>query len=109
MGTLAIPPIDTAALPAPDSSGSPSRARDAARQFEALLIGQLLHAARADGSNWLGSSEDAAGDCATDYAEQQLAAVMAQSGGLGLAHMVEQGLGKRPAAPPGPPDSSTVR
>ncbi len=67
-----------------------SKARDAAQQFEALLIGQLLRSTRESGG-WLGTN-DPSGDCATEYAEQQLAAVMAQRGGLGLTDLIVRGL-----------------
>jgi hypothetical protein len=64
--------IPTAPLPAgaghkPDD---PARIHDAAQQFEALLLGQMLHSVREGGSNWLSSGDDAAGDPATDMAEQ---------------------------------------
>jgi Rod binding domain-containing protein len=88
MGSISIPTLNLAA-PAVRTD-DPSRVRDAARQFESLLIGQILHSAREGG--WLGTPEDASSNCATDYAEQQFAAVMAQAGGLGIARMVERGL-----------------
>jgi Rod binding domain-containing protein len=68
--------------------------RDAAQQFEALLIGQMLRTERESGSGWLGSGEDSAGGCATEYGEQQFAAVLAKNGGLGLADLIARGLGK---------------
>jgi Rod binding domain-containing protein len=96
MGALAIPPLNTTVMP--KRTDDPAKVRDAARQFEALLIGQILHSARESGAGWLGAPEDSASDCATDYAEQQFAAVMAQAGGLGIAQMVELGL-KAPVQP----------
>jgi len=92
MSTPAIPPISALMANAPER---PTRARDAAQQFEALLIGQMLRGVRESGSSWLGS-EDASGQCATDYAEQQFAAVLAQNGGLGLANMIAKGLENKP-------------
>jgi Rod binding domain-containing protein len=71
---------------------NPTKAHDAAQQFEALLIEQILHSAHESGEGWLGSGGDSAGDCATDYAEQQLAIMLAQKGGLGLANVIEAGL-----------------
>jgi Rod binding domain-containing protein len=65
-------------------SDAPDKVRDAAEQFEALLLGQILRAAREGG--------EASSDCAMDYAEQQFAAVMARNGGLGLASLVVKGL-----------------
>ena len=70
----------------------PSKIHDAAQQFEALLLGQMLRTERQSGSGWLGSGEDASAECVTDYAEQQFAAVLAQNGGLGIASLVAKGL-----------------
>jgi Rod binding domain-containing protein len=63
----------------------PEKVRDAAQQFEALLLGQILRAARE--TSGAGTS-----DCALEYAEQQFAAVMARNGGLGLASLIVKGL-----------------
>ena len=74
------------------ASQSPSKVHEAAQQFEALLLGQMLRAERESGSGWLGGGEDSSGECVTDYAEQQFAAVLAQNGGLGIATLVAKGL-----------------
>lgn len=73
----------------------PAKVRSAAQQFEALLIGQMMRSVRESGSGWLGSGGDSSGDCATEYAEQQFAAVMAQQGGLGLSNLISRGLETR--------------
>lgn len=83
-----IAPVSS--LSAAREPDSPAKIRDAAQQFEALLLAQFLRAAR-QGGGWMGSG-DGASDCALDYAERQFAAVMAQSGGLGLADLIAQGL-----------------
>ena len=70
----------------------PAKIRDAAQQFEALLLGQILRSMRESGKGWLGSGEDASGDCATEFAEQQFASVLAKQGGLGLANLIAAGL-----------------
>lgn len=72
---------------------SPARIRDAAQQFEALLLSQILRAARGSGG-WM-SGGGASSDCALEYAEQQFATVMARQGGLGLANLIVQGLKAR--------------
>ena len=73
----------------------PARVRDAACQFEALLIGQLMKSARECSSGWLSSGdEDQAGATATDMAEEQFAKALASQGGLGIARMVMDGLKK---------------
>ena len=74
------------------NADTPEKVRDAAQQFEALLIGQILRSARQDGSGWFSDGEDPSGEVATDYAEQQFATVLAQRGGLGLADMIAKGL-----------------
>ena len=74
-----------AAPPAP-------RGRDAAEQFEGLLLAQILHSAHDEESGWLGSGGDSAGGCAGDYAEQQLAVMLAQKGGLGLSKLIAAAL-----------------
>ena len=94
MSTPAIPPLSVLTPAATGVDRDPARARDAARQFEALLIGQMLRGVRESGAGWLGSGEDASGDCATDFAEQQFAAVLAKNGGLGLADLIARGLEK---------------
>ena len=87
-------------LPGQPMPESPQKLHDAGRQFEALLIGQLLHAAHESGTGWLGTPEGSSSNCATDYAEQQFAEVLAQSGGLGIARMIERGLaGQAPSHP----------
>ena len=68
--------------------------KDSARQFEALMIGQMLKSARESGGSWFGGGEDEASATATGMAEEQLANTLAASGGLGLASMVLNGLSK---------------
>ena len=86
------PAVEPAPARRPDS---PEKIRDAAQQFESLLIGQLLKSMRGEGG-WLGTGDDAAGDCAAGFAEQQLAAAMAAAGGLGLAGLISSGLHQPP-------------
>ncbi len=72
------------------------KAVDAAKQFEALLIGQMLKTMREGGSGWLGSGEDQAAESAMGMAEEHFAAALSASGGLGLATTVERGLTAAP-------------
>ena len=85
--TAAAPP----ATPAIPKDSDPAKIQDAAQQFEALLIGQILETASQDGG-WLGSGEDSASSCANGFAQEQLAAVMAQQGGFGLSKLIAEGL-----------------
>jgi Rod binding domain-containing protein len=66
----------------------------AARQFEALLIGQMLEAAKGpDGEGLLGS-DGGAGSSLIALGQQQFAEALASNGGLGIAKMVIAGLEK---------------
>lgn len=69
---------------------------DAARQFEALLITQLLRAARGDGDGWLGAGEDHSAASAMEMAEEQFAAALSSQGGLGLARLITSGIASGP-------------
>lgn len=66
----------------------------AAKDFEAILITQLLQSARGEGG-WLGTGEDQSSDAAFGLGEQELAKSMAASGGLGIAKLIDQGLQNR--------------
>ncbi len=81
----------TEIAPGDRNAGNAAEAREAAQQFEALLLGQILRSVRASGG-------DSAGECATDFAEEELALVMARRGGLGLARLIEAGL--KASSPP---------
>src|ERR1035438_5806670 len=95
MINMAIPSVVLPAAAATTTKAdSPEKVHDAAQQFEALLMSQILRSAREDGSGWFSDGEDPSGEVATDYAEQQFAAVMAQQGGRGLAGMIAKGLAR---------------
>lgn len=76
-----------------NSEPNPKRVQDAAQQFEAMLLQQMLKSARDSGSgDWDGSSEDPTGSSMSEMAEQQFAQLLASKGGLGLAKLVVDGL-----------------
>jgi Rod binding domain-containing protein len=77
-------PIGPATFNTTHQPDPPEKILDAAQQFEALLLGEILRAAR--------ESSGGSSDCALDYAEQQFATVMARSGGLGIAQLIVKGL-----------------
>ncbi len=87
MTPLTISPVT---VPEADSGRESEKVARAAAEFEALLLEQMLRAAR--GTGWLSSGEDQAADCAIGLAEQQLALLLGQSGGLGLAGLLASGL-----------------
>lgn len=75
----------------------PKRVKQAASEFEALLLSQMMKAAREGSSlSSLDGSDDSPGGSSTDsvmeYAEQQFGSVLASAGGLGLARLVMTGL-----------------
>lgn len=77
-----------------ETEGSiPLRIQQAAAQFEALLITQLLRASRqGGGEGWLGTGDDQAASAATEMAEECFAQALASQGGLGLARMIAEEL-----------------
>lgn len=97
-------PIDLASMPAiatalsesGNTVGKPSKLHNAAQQFEALVIGEMLRAERESGSDasgsggWLDTGGDSGSESAMDLAEGQLSNALAQGGGLGLAKMIEK-------------------
>jgi flagellar protein FlgJ len=77
----------------------PAKIHDAAQQFEALMIGEMLKSVRESSSDgWLGSGEGEASDSAEAMAETQLASALAAGGGIGLARMIERNLTKAASA-----------
>lgn len=88
--TTGIALSDTTASHKPDS---PEKIKDAATQFEALMIGQLLKAAHEEsGDEGLGGDTDPASGSAMDFANDYFARAMAAKGGLGLSNMIVAGL-----------------
>jgi Rod binding domain-containing protein len=74
---------------------SPAALADAAKQFEALLITELLRAARGDSEGWMGAGEDQTAASAMELAEEQFAGALAAQGGLGMASLIISGLERR--------------
>jgi Rod binding domain-containing protein len=68
------------------------KAAGASKDFEALLIGQMLRSVREEGSGWLGTGEDEASSTAFGLGEEELAKALTASGGLGLSRIIEAGL-----------------
>ena len=78
---MTIAPI-SAALP-PQAS----KIQGAAKEFEALMIAQMLRTAREDTEE-----KDSSSSTMLDLADQQFSQVLANNGGLGLASLVVKGL-----------------
>ena len=77
----------------PKTQDSPERIREAAQQFESLLIEQILHAMR-DSAQMGGIEKDGSADSMMDFAEQEFAKVMAAGGGFGLSRTIVEGLSR---------------
>jgi Rod binding domain-containing protein len=71
----------------------PTKIEDAARQFESILIAQMLRSGRESASAMGEEDEsDSGGSTMLEVAEQQFAQMLARQGGLGLARLVTAGL-----------------
>jgi Rod binding domain-containing protein len=90
---------------APDA-GKPKDAADAAKQFEALMIGQMLQSARESQSD---DQEDSTGSTMLDFADQQFAKMLAERGGLGLGAMIAKSLKVEQPVTPAPAPGSLLK
>src|SRR5260221_10212392 len=87
-----IDSISPAPAPVAEKQDTPAKIENAAKQFEALLIGQILKSMQeATSSGWLGE-EDQAGQAAMGLAQEQFAQALAAHGGFGLARLITQGI-----------------
>jgi flagellar protein FlgJ len=87
-------PVFSQSLAKPLKRDTPEKIETAAKQFEALLIGQLMKSMHESGSKgWLGE-QDESSQSAMEMAEEQFAQALANGGGLGLARMVVAGLSR---------------
>ena len=97
-GILTAPGITTGVNTPPQKADTPQKTKDAAVQFEALLVGQILKAAHEEDGGWLGSGEDQTAGSAMQMADEYFARALTAHGGLGLARMISAGLDQASAA-----------
>lgn len=71
------------------SQATPTKVDGAAKQFEALMIAQMLKSVREENED---EQEDSTAGTMLDVADQQFSQVLANNGGLGLATLVVKGL-----------------
>ena len=108
MEIKAVPVVGAAAKASHDT---PEKLQKAAREFEAVMIGQMLKSVRESsfGGGW--GTEDQSGAVALEMAEQQMSQMLASNGGLGLARLITKGLEQRLSAttttPPALPASKS--
>lgn len=84
----------SALLPTPEAA-RPKNAAEAAEQFEAMLLNQMLRSAHESEDQ-----EDSTQSTMWEMAAQQLSQVLAESGGLGIAKLLTEGLGEGEKASP---------
>jgi Rod binding domain-containing protein len=71
------------------SSSDRDKIPGAAKQFEALIAGQVLKSMRdASQGGWLGSDDDQTGELTLEMAEQAFAQALAARGSFGIAKIV---------------------
>jgi flagellar protein FlgJ len=78
----------------------PVKVKEAAKQFEALLIGSMLKSMRDSEGGWLGTGDDDSASSAMEYAQESFAQALANNGGLGISALVANGLTKAAATDP---------
>jgi Rod binding domain-containing protein len=71
---------------------SPDKILNAAKQFESLLVSQLMKSMQDSEGGWLGTGDDQSASAAMEYGQEAFAQAMSASGGLGLAKMVAAGI-----------------
>jgi Rod binding domain-containing protein len=79
------------------SKDSPAKIKQAATDFEALLLAQMMKSAREASGGGLtadGTDDSEVNSTVIELGEQQFAQALASSGGLGIAKMVVTGLAK---------------
>ena len=75
------------------AAGSQGKAQEVARHFEALLIQEVVKAARsASGSGWLGEDAGETSEATAQMGEEFLATAIASGGGFGLATVFARSL-----------------
>ena len=88
-----------AVAPALPKGANPAQLHKVAQQFEALLVRQMLAAARSDGlGQGLGGS--GAMDNFRAMQDERFASIAADKGSFGVARMIERQLTRRLATPP---------
>ena len=101
----ALAPLNFTGVASSHKADSPEKIKDAATQFEALMIGQILKASKGDSDEGaFGGDADPASESAMDFANDYFARAMAAKGGLGLSNMIVAGLQKQSAESNSVPD-----
>jgi Rod binding domain-containing protein len=67
---------------------SPEKILNSAKQFESLLVAQMMKSMQDAEGGWLGTGDDQSASAAMEYGQEAFAQAISQSGGLGLSKMV---------------------
>ncbi len=88
------------------TSKDPRSIHTVAQEFESLLIGQMLKSMKL---GELGEDGNGTNGSMMEFARENLARLISQNGGIGMAHFLENALNQAGAAAPGPaaPGAST--
>ena len=76
----------------PQPKDTPEKILNAAKQFESLLVAQMMKSMQDSEGGWLGTGDDQSASAAMEYGQEAFAQAMSASGGMGLAQMVAAGL-----------------
>jgi Rod binding domain-containing protein len=88
----AVPPSAVSGPSTAQPKDDPAKVQDAARQFEALLLAQMMKQMHDSEGGWMGTDNDDAASSAMEYGQEMFAQSMANQGGLGLAKLLVSGL-----------------
>ena len=91
-----LTPVLTSGLGVQTPGGTrdtPEKIRNAASQFESLLVGEMLKSMHEDGEEgWLGTGDDQTASSAMQLADEYLAQAISKHGGLGLSKLISSQL-----------------
>jgi flagellar protein FlgJ len=98
-GVLSTPVLSTGSSGPLQKTDSPEKIKDAAGQFESLMVGQILKSAHEEEGGWMGAGEEDQTSASTmQMADEYFARALAAHGGLGLARMISQSLDQASAS-----------
>jgi Rod binding domain-containing protein len=101
MSSLAGISLDASTLATPTAGvdrNDPKKIAGAAKQFESLLVGEMLKSMHDADSGWMGTGDDSTSGPVMQMADEQFASALTNSGGLGLTSMVARGLAQESGA-----------
>ena len=97
-GILSTPSLATGISAPSQKVDGDQKTKDAAVQFESLLVGEILKSAHGEDGGWLGSGEDQTAGSAMQMADEYFAKALTSHGGLGLARMISSSLDQAAAS-----------